>query len=255
MLKEHDMNEFNTPRSVGVNTDVGLRTFMMGTYRYMVLAMLVSMGVAWAFGNFVLINVPFAPESGLSGIGRMLMNPMVSLAMVVGIMFGFGGVGAKLHSMSVSGVKTFLFAFAAVMGVWLSAMAVYVNPLVVTKIFFMAATAFASVSLIGYVTKKDLGGIAKFCFMIFAGFVAYSLLSMFIPSLSVTGPMDIVINVVALVAICGITAWETQALKRTYYATAGNAQMAEKMSVFGAASLLLSFINIFSLLMNIFGGE
>ena len=124
-----------------------------------------------------------------------------------------------------------------------------------TKIFFMAATAFAAVSLAGYVTKKDLGVFLKFFVMAFFGYIAYRLLSMFIPSIAATGPLDQVISVVGLLAICGITAWETQNLKRTYYATAGNASMAEKMSVFGAASLLLSFINIFSILMSLFGRE
>lgn len=248
------MNDFNM-QTRGADTDLGLRTFMLGTYRYMTMAMIVTMGVAWGFGNFVLINVPFEPQSGLSSIGKMLMNPMASLALVVGIMFAFGGIGAKLHSMSVSGVKTFLFGFAAVMGVWMSAMAVYVNPLIVTKIFFMAATAFAAVSLAGYVTKKDLGVMMKFCVMAFFGFVAYRLLSAFFPAMALSGPMDQIISVVGLLAICGITAWETQALKRTYYATAGNAEMAEKYSVFGAASLLLSFINIFSILMSLFGRE
>ena len=248
------MNDFNM-QTRGADTDLGLRTFMMGTYRYMVMAMIVSMGTAWAFGNFVLINVPFEPSSGLSNIGRMLMNPIASLVLVVGIMAAFGGIGAKLHTMSISGVKTFLFGFAAVMGIWLSAMAVYVNPLVVTKIFFMAAAAFASVSLAGYVTKKDLGTIAKFAIMVFFGYIAYRLLSAFIPGIAATGPMDQIISVIGLVAICAITAWETQTLKRTYYATAGNGDMAEKYSVFGAASLLLSFINIFSILMSLFGRD
>jgi len=248
------MNDFNM-QTRGMDTDLGLRTFMLGTYRYMTLAMLVTMGVAWAFGNFVLINTPFEPASGLSSIGMMVKNPIAALALTFGIMFAFGGVGAKLHSMSVSGVKTFLFGFAAVMGIWMSALAVFVDPMIVAKIFFMAAVAFASVSLIGYVTKKDLGTIAKFCIMAFFGYIAYRLLSMFIPGIAATGPLDQVISVIGLLAICGITAWETQTLKRTYYATAGNPAMAEKMSVFGAASLLLSFINIFSILMSLFGRE
>lgn len=248
------MNDFNM-QTRGADTDLGLRSFMLGTYKYMTAAMLVTMGVAWAFGNFVLINTPFEPQSGLSSIGMMVRSPVAALALTFGIMFLFGGVGSKLNSMSVSGVKTFLFGFAAVMGIWMSALAVFVNPLIVTKIFFMAATAFAAVSLAGYVTKKDLGTIAKFCIMAFFGFIAYRLLSMFFPAMALSGPMDQIVSVIGLLAICGITAWETQALKRTYYATVGNAEMAEKYSVFGAASLLLSFINIFSILMSLFGRE
>ena len=127
--------------------------------------------------------------------------------------------------------------------------------MIAAKIFFMTTAAFAGVSLMGYVTKKDLGTFVKFCFMAFFGFIAINLLGMFIPSLALTGMADTVMSVVGLLAICGITAWETQTLKRTYYATVGNAEMAEKYSVFGAASLLLSFINIFSILLSLFGNE
>lgn len=244
------MNQFNSPAGVA-GTDLGLRNFMMGTYRYMVAAMAVSMVVAWAFGNFVLLT----PEGGLSNIGRMMYSPAAAIGLTLGIIFLFGAVGRKLSTMSLGSVKVFLFGFAAIMGMWLSSIAVLADPMIAAKVFFMATAAFAGVSLIGYVTKKDLGGIAKFCIMVFIGFIAINILGMFVPAFSLTGGAGILLNIVGLVAICGITAWETQSLKRIYYGTVGNPEMAEKYSAYGAASLLLSFINIFSILMNLFGGE
>ena len=65
----------------------------------------------------------------------------------------------------------------------------------------------------------------------------------------------VVITVLALGAIAVITAWETQMLKRIYYGSAGNEVMMRKLSAFGAASLLLSFINLFQILMSLFGRE
>jgi FtsH-binding integral membrane protein len=76
---------------------------------------------------------------------------------------------------------------------------------------------------------------------------------MFFPAMAATGAMGIGLNVVGLIGIAAITAWETQGLKRIYHATVGDAEMAEKYAVFGAASLLLAFINIFSILMSLFG--
>lgn len=231
------------------DVDLGLRNFLLGTYKYMVAAMGVSAAVAYFFG----MNVLRTPEGGMTEIGRMLYSPGAALGLTIGIVVLFGAVGAKLHSMSVGAVKVFLFAFAAIMGVWLSAIAAFVDPMVSVKIFLMAAIAFAGVSLVGYTTKKDLGTMAKFAIMVFIGFIGLNLLGMFIPSLALGGTAGMLLNIVGLVAICGITAWETQSLKRTYYATVGNPEMANKLSVFGAASLLLSFINIFSILMNLFG--
>ena len=230
--------------------DLGLRSFMLGTYRYMIAAMAVSGLVAYLFGTRVLRDA----AGNMTEIGAMLYSPMAAIGLTIGIMFGFGAVGKKLHSMSVNGVKVFLFVFAAVMGIWLSAIAAFVDPMISVRIFFMAAAMFGGLSLIGYTTKKDLSAIGKFGAMLFVGFIVVSLTSMFIPSLS-TGMMGIGLNIVGLIGIAAITAWETQGLKRIYYGTVGNPELAEKYAVFGAASLLLAFINIFSILMSLFGGD
>ncbi len=246
------MNDYNGgPLARGAETDIGLRNFLLGTYRYMMAAMGVSAAVAWFVGTYLLFTANGKP----SAIGSLIFSPTGALALTIGIVVLFGAVGAKLSSMSTGAVKVFLFGFAAVMGVWLSAIAALVPMMVTVKIFLMAAIAFGSVSLIGYTTKKDLGTMAKFAIMVFAGFIVINLLGMFIPALAPTGGLGIIFNLVGLVAICGITAWETQSLKRMYYATVNNPEMAEKLSVYGAASLLLSFINIFSILMNLFGSE
>ncbi len=246
------MNQFpNDALARGGEMDLGLRNFMLGTYKYMVAAMSVSALVAYLFGTKVLLT----PEGHMSAIGAALYSPGAAIGLTVGIIVLFGAVGSKIHTMSVNGVKVFLFTFAAIMGVWLSAIAALVDPMVSVRIFFMAAIAFLAVSLVGYTTKKDLGGVAKFFIMVFVGFIVINILGMFIPALAFTGAAGFLFNLVGLVAICGITAWETQSLKRIYYGTVGDAAMAEKMSVFGAASLLLSFINIFSILMNMFGGD
>lgn len=230
-------------------TDLGLRSFMLGTYKYMIAAMAVSGSVAYLFGTRVIRDA----SGNMTEIGAMLFNPMAALMMTVGIIFAFGAVGRKLPSMSIGGARAFLFGFAAVMGVWLSAIAAFVDPMISVRIFFMAAAMFGGLSLIGYTTKKDLTAIGKFGAMLFIGFVIVSIMGMFFPAMAATGMMGIGLNVVGLIGIAAITAWETQGLKRIYYATVGDAAMAEKYAVYGAAGLLLAFINIFSILMSLFG--
>ena len=83
----------------------------------------------------------------------------------------------------------------------------------------MATAMFAGLSLIGYTTKRNLNGIGKFCAMVFIGFIAISVLGFFFESMAATGTFSFVLNLVGLAAIAGITAWETQTLKRIYYGT------------------------------------
>jgi len=122
------MNDFNNSIGTGADTDVGLRNFMLGTYRYMAMAMLVTAGVAYFVGQAIIAN----PQ-----ILGLVYNPVTAIATFLIIVFGFGAVGRKLPSMSLGGVQAFLFGFAAFMGVFMSAYASIYNPMIVAKIFFM----------------------------------------------------------------------------------------------------------------------
>ena len=245
------MNQFDaTNVASGATTDLGLRTFLLGTYRYMAMAMAVTATVAFFTGQAMIAN------PALMGL---VYNPVVSIGVFLAVIFGFGAVGRKLPSMSKGAVMAFLFGFSAVMGVLMSAYATGLagSPTVVAKIFFMTVAMFGALSLFGYTTSFNLGSIVKYAFAAFFGVVIIGLVGMFVPALSLFagGTMGLVINLVGLAAVAVITAWETQHLKRVYYAYANDRSMQGKMQAFGAASLLLSFINMFSFLMNIFGGE
>ena len=243
------MNDFNRGVIGGAtDTDVGLKSFMLGTYRWMALAMLVTASVAYFFGQYLLTN----PQ-----VAALIFNPIVFLGFVIAIPVLFGSVGKRLPTMSMGGVVTFLFGFAAFMGVFMSAISIAYNPMIVAKIFFMTVAMFAALSMFGYSTQRDLGTFVKFAIAAFMGYVAISLLGAFFPALAPTGPLDVIINVIALGAIAMITAWETQMLKRVYYglAGAGDQELMAKYSAYGAASLLLAFINMFQILLSLFGRE
>jgi len=241
------MNQ-NYNNAVGNNmeTDVGLRNFMLGTYRYMAMAMGVTAIVAYFGGQAIQSN----PQ--LMGL---LSSPFLLLGFVIAIPFLFAGVGRKLPTMSLGGVQAFLFVFAAFMGVFMSAISAFVPGMVIAKIFFMTVAMFGALSLFGYTTERNLSTFVKYAFAAFLAYIAINILGMFFPALRPSGPMDIIINVVALGAIAMITAWETQMLKRVYYGNAGNPAMSNKLAAFGAASLLLAFINMFQILLSLFGRE
>ena len=241
------MNDrLNNTVGMGAETDLGLRSFMLGTYRYMAMAMAVTAVVAYLTGQYLVAN----PQAM-----AFIYNPIMSLVVIGVIMVGFGVVGRKLPSMSLGGVLAFLFGFAAFMGVFMSGIGIFYSPTIIAKIFFMTVAMFAGLSMFGYTTGFNLSSIIKYAFIAFMAYVAINVLGMFIPALAPTGMMDLVITGVALVAIAIIIAWETQMLKRIYYGSAGNPAMMTKLSAFGAASLLLSFINLFQILLSLFGRE
>lgn len=237
------MTNRNT-QTIGGNTstDVGLRNFMLGTYRYMAAAMAVTAAVAY-------LAAPFIAQSGL------MRSPFMLLGFIIAIPLLFGAVGSKLQTMSLGGVLAFLFGFSAFLGIFVSAITLVYPGVVLAKVFFMTVAMFGALSFFGHTTERDLSTFVKYAFAAFLAYVAISVLGMFFPALRPTGPLDTIISIVALGAIAVITAWETQMLKRVYYSVAGNAAMEGKMAAYGAASLLLAFVNMFQILLSLFGRE
>ena len=241
------MNEqYNRSVGVSAETDLGLKSFMLGTYRYMAMAMAVTAGMAYLTGQYLMVN-PSAM--------KVLYNPIMSLVVIGVIMVGFGVVGKKLPSMSLGGVLTFLFGFAAFMGVIMSGIGMMYSPVIIAKIFFMTVALFGALSMFGYTTRTDLMPYLKYAAIGFAVYVVYMVASSFFPAIAPTGTMQMIVQGFALVAISVMAAGKTQMLKRTYYSAAGDTAMLGKMSAYGAAMLLLTFINMFQILMSLFGRE
>jgi len=175
-----------------------------------------------------------------------------------GIMIGFGMVGRGINRMSQGAMVCFLFAMAATLGallaISLSILGLRMGEVgmfqLAAKVFFMTVAMFASLSLFGYSAKMDLTGAAKFAAAIFMGIIALYFLSWFGLFEMGTG-LNLALSIGGVVVIGILVAWETQALKRMYYGTQGDVALMNKMSIFGATSLLLSFYNMFQFLLNI----
>ncbi len=232
------------PQSVGTGeTDVGLRNFMIGTYRWMGVGMAFAGAVAYFFANYWMSN----PDVMYSVFG----NPIMALVAVGAIMFGFMFVGRSLPKMSFGATVGFLLALAGMLGFMFSVSVIIYPGMLIAKVFFMTVALFATLSFFGYTTERNLWSIAKYAIGIFMGLVAYQILSMFIPSMAASSGTELIIAGVMLVMISIIVAWETQALKSMYYGSQGHPSLMKKLSVFAAASLLLSFYNMFQLLLQL----
>lgn len=238
------MND-RSPQYVGAGeTDIGLRNFMVGTYRYMAMAMAVAAGVSYLLSQYFMAN----PASI-----KFLANPVMAIGLFVGIMFGFGYVGKNINRMSETSMFVFLFAMAGVLGAFFSLSVLFYPGMLIAKVFFMTVALFAALSLFGYSTERNLWSIAKYAAGIFMAVILLYMASFVIPAFQIAGPMDLVLSTVALIAISILVAWETQALKATYYGSVGNPSLSKKLALFGATSLLLSFYNMFQFMLNIMG--
>lgn len=231
------------PQTVGAGeTDVGLRNFMVGTYRWMAVGMAFAGAVAYYL----------ASNPGII-YSAMRAGPWLPVIGCAALIFGFMVVGRALPRMSKGGMIGFLLAMSGVLGFFFSFSLLIYPGMMIAKVFFMTVALFATLSLFGYTTQKNLWGVAKYAVGIFVAGIVYMLLSNFVPAMAPTGGMEIVFSMIMLIAISVIVAWETQAMKSMYYGAVGNAALLNKLAIFGAASLLVSFYNMFQFLLSIMG--
>ena len=117
--------------------------------------------------------------------------------------------------------------------------------------FFVTAGTFGAMSLWGYTTKRDLTGFGHFLFMGLIGVLLASLANFFFKSPAI----NFVISILGVLIFTGLTAWDTQKIKNTYYAVGGDAAVAGKAAIMGALSLYLDFLNIFLFLLRFMGNR
>ncbi|MCX8225123.1 MAG: Bax inhibitor-1/YccA family protein, partial [Sulfitobacter sp.] len=113
--------------------------------------------------------------------------------------------------------------------------------------------AFAGLSLWGYTTKKDISGWGSFLIMGVIGLIVASVVNIFLGSPALV----FAISAIGVLIFAGLTAYDTQNIKNTYLAHAqhGDQEWLAKSGIMGALSLYLNFINMFMMLLQLFGNR
>ena len=224
--------------------DVGLREYMVKVFSYMALALCIT-GVA----SFAAISTSFvtlffshsANGTSLSGIGWLF-----SLAPLAFVFF----FSAKVYSVSPANARLMLWVFSGLMGLSLAPMFLLYTGESIARIFFITASVFAAMSLYGYTTKRDLTNFGAFLMMGLIGVVIASVVNMFMQSPAIY----FVTSVIGVLIFTGLTAYDIQKIVRTY-GTLPAGSIRDNAAVIGALSLYLDFINLFLMLLRLFGNR
>ena len=114
--------------------------------------------------------------------------------------------------------------------------------------FFITAAAFGALSLWGYTTQRDLTAFGSFLIMGLFGVIIASVVNIFLGS----SQLDWIISVIGVIVFAGLTAWDTQKTKEMYEPM-NDGTVASRKVVMGALALYLDFINMFLMLLRLFG--
>src|SRR3954463_13333075 len=214
--------------------EAGLRQHMQRVYGYMAGGLVLTGLVAYA-----------AAASGLyqaiAGTALLWIVMLAPLGFVLFLSFGIERISA--------GTAILLFwIYAAVMGLSLGGIFLVFTGTSIARVFFITAAAYGAMSIYGFTTGADLSRFGSFLFMGLIGIVIASLVNIFLRSDAV----QFVVSVIGVLVFVGLTAYDTQRIKETYYEEAGT-EMVSKMALMGALTLYLDFINLFTLLLNLLG--
>ena len=158
---------------------------------------------------------------------------------------------ALARRLSAVGAAALFYVYAIMNGLTLSVIFLRYTQGSIASTFFVTAGTFGVMSIWGYTTKRDLTGFGNFLFMGLIGILLASLANFFFKSAA----LSFVISVLGVLIFTGLTAWDTQKIKNTYYAVGGDTAVAGKAAIMGALALYLDFLNIFLFLLRFMGNR
>ncbi len=120
----------------------------------------------------------------------------------------------------------------------------------IARVFFITAGTFGAMSLYGYTTQRDLSQWGSLLFMGLIGVIIASVVNLWLQDSAVA----FAISVIGVLVFVGLTAYDTQQIKEMYVEY-DDGQIAGKKAIMGALRLYLDFINLFMMLLQLFGAR
>ncbi len=218
------------------------KTFLSGVFMWMFLAMGITAATAYLFATTdSLISLMYNTETGgMSITGWIIM--LSPLGLVLWMSAGF-------QRLSASAMLMIFVLYSVLMGASLSFVFLAFTGASIAKTFVITAAMFGFMAVVGYTTKTDLSKFGSIMMMGLVGLIIASLVNIFMQS----STMDYIISFIGVLVFTGLTAYDVQKLKRIGAGTYGEDEMTRKLTIMGALTLYLDFINLFLFLLRFFG--
>jgi len=225
-----------------INDADASRKFLANVFMWMFVALGVSALCAYIFANSpaFLSTLVDANTHQLTGFAYIIM--FAPLAFVLLIRFG-------LNRISYPVLALLFVAYAAVTGMSLSFILLAYTASSVLGVFLTSSVVFGVMAIAGYTTKTDLTKFGSILIMFLIGIVVASLVNMFLHS----SGLDLIITYIGVAVFVGLTAYDVQRLKNIGAGLTYGDASASKMALMGGLTLYLDFINLFLMLLRLFG--
>lgn len=217
-------------------------TFVANVFSLMFTALIISgLSAVW-FATDGMKSYVINVEGGLTTLGWISMLSPIGLVMLIG--FGFQKYSAKF-------LLGIFLLYSTLTGISLSTVFSIYTSSSIASTFFISSLTFGVMALTGYTTKTDLTKWGSLLFMGVIGIVIASIINMFLGS----SLMHYLISIVGVLVFTGLTAYDVQKIKNIGSQIDEGSQTAQKLMIMGALTLYLDFINLFLMMLRLFGNR
>ena len=232
------MNQFmnNTGAIDASFSTEATRRFLLNVYNWMAMGLALTGVIAYGVAQSTFVEA-------------IITNPILYFGLFIaqiGIVLALSFAINKMPSGVAIGA---FFLYAALTGVTFSVLFLVYTGGSIASTFFICAGMFAAVSAYGYFTKRDLAKMGTYLFMALIGLIIASVVNIFLKS----GTMSLIISYVGVLIFTGLTAYDTQKIKKMSQTSDIDSEQGKKGAVMGALALYLDFINMFLFLLRILG--
>ena len=234
---EANKNNYSVSKS-RTNTN----TFVANVFSLMFAALIISGISAVWFATESMRSYIINYEGGLTTLGWISMIAPIGLVLLIG--FGFQKYSAKFL------LGVFLI-YSTLTGISLSTIFSVYTTASIASTFFISALTFGVMALTGYTTKTDLTKLGSLLYMGLIGIIIASIVNFFIGS----SFMHYIISIIGVLVFTGLTAYDVQKIKNIGNQVQEGSESAQKLMIMGALTLYLDFINLFLMMLRLFGSR
>lgn len=207
----------------------------------------------WMTAGLALTTVVAFAVAGSPAIQQAIFGNTLVLILMVVAQFGLViALSAAVHKMSASTATGLFLLYSAVTGATLSSIFVVYPVASIANAFLVTTGTFLVMSVYGTVTRRDLTAMGSFLFMGLVGLLIAMVVNIFLQS----SMMDFIISCLGVLIFTGLTAYDTQKLRQFgENAPLDDGTAVRRGAILGALTLYLDFINLFLMMLRLFGGN
>lgn len=235
MEKEEFMNLINEKEE---SLSIAFPKLMRKVYVWMTLALVITGFTAYGIATSPNLMMTLATSKAL-----MWGLFIAEIALVIGL-------SAAINKLSLATATLMFVLFSVINGATLSFIFLAYTATSIANVFFITAGTFGAMAAIGYFTSADLTSIGKLCLMGLIGLIIATIVNVFFIK---SGSFDLILSYIGVAIFVGLTAYDSQKIKRMLMQCNDLSEEAQKLALLGALSLYLDFINLFLYLLRIFG--